>query len=89
MRRTSLKIIQFYSPTSVYDDKRIEIFYEDISKTKEVHTNWLTIIIGDLSVKLGKKLNNRDESRGTCLSPEKWKTFYPNELFGKNYLYII
>ena len=56
-KKSTLKVISCYSPTSTASDDEIEVFYQHL----EEHLypkNTFTVIAGDLNAKVGQKVNN-------------------------------
>lgn len=54
-RKTTLKIIQVYAPTTKHDDEIVDSFYEDITTAIMESTTNYVIVMGEFNSKLGKK----------------------------------
>ena len=50
-----MKILQIYAPTSAYDGKDVERFYEDAETAFELHKTQYSFIVRDFNANVGKK----------------------------------
>ena len=57
-RRTALKLIQVYAPTSNSEDEEVESFYDDIQAVIDDDRCGKPIVMGDFNAKIGEKQDN-------------------------------
>ncbi|GFO10588.1 endonuclease-reverse transcriptase [Plakobranchus ocellatus] len=52
-RGGQLKIIQFYVPTTIYDDEDVDIFHEELGNALDDDKSKYNIMMGDFNAKMG------------------------------------
>ncbi len=53
----NVTIIQVYAPTAMTEEEELMKFYENLNKVIETEKEYCTVIMGDLTLKLGKGNN--------------------------------